>query len=104
MTPLREAHLMPNRSGRVPRITSALLLSLFISSSVACAQSNRAVLSSADNTAQADAARASEHLKKLVGFGPHPSGSDAIKKVQTYLEAELKSYGLSVKEDSFNGE
>jgi Zn-dependent M28 family amino/carboxypeptidase len=99
----REAYLMPKRSGAL-RTTFALLLSLLLLSPVACAQSSHDVSSIADKAALADAARASEHLKKLVGFGPHPSGSDAIKKVQTYLEAELKNYGLSVKEDSFNGE
>jgi len=73
------------------------------------AQSNNAP---ADNTAagktvkasEFDAARAYGHVKKLVSFGPHPSGSDAIKNVQTYIESELKGYGLKVSGDAFVGE
>jgi Zn-dependent M28 family amino/carboxypeptidase len=37
-------------------------------------------------------------------MGPHPSGSDAIKRVQDYLEKELKSYGTNVIEDAFEGQ
>src|ERR1051325_692970 len=50
-----------------------------------------------------DAARAQAHLKKLVEFGPRPSGSDAIKKTQEYIKGELSSYGLKVSEDKFDG-
>ena len=32
-----------------------------------------------------DAARAYNHVKSMVEFGPHPSGSEAIKKVQEYI-------------------
>lgn len=96
---------MLNRSGSNRRISSALLFSLFLLSPTACsAQGNRDMMSSADKAGEVDAARASEHLKKLVAFGPHPSGSDAIKKTQSYLEGELKSYGLNVSEDNFNAE
>src|ERR1700754_1622655 len=51
-----------------------------------------------------DAARAFNHVKKLTEFGPHPSGSEAIKRAQDYLEKELKSYGLKVIEDTFEGQ
>ena len=96
---------MLNRSGRNRKISSALLFSLFLLSPTAdSAHGNREVLSSADKAGEVDAARASEHLKKLVAFGPHPSGSEAIKKAQSYLEGELKSYGLNVSEDNFNAE
>jgi Zn-dependent M28 family amino/carboxypeptidase len=37
-------------------------------------------------------------------MGPHPSGSEAIKRAQTYIETELKNYGLKVTEDSFVGQ
>jgi glutaminyl-peptide cyclotransferase len=96
---------MLNSSEHNRRILSALLLNILLLSPAACgALGNRETPSSADNPAQADSARASEHMKKLVAFGPHPSGSDAIKKAQSYLEGELKSYGLNVTEDNFNGE
>lgn len=45
--------------------------------------------------------RAFEHAAKMVGFGPRPSGSDAIKKAQGYIISELKSSGLKVTEDDF---
>lgn len=51
-----------------------------------------------------DAARAFNHVKKLCELGPHPSGSEAIKRAQGYLEGELKSYGLKVTEDNFVGQ
>src|SRR5262249_22593326 len=51
-----------------------------------------------------DANRAYAHMEKVVGFGPRPSGSAAIKKTQDYIIGELKSYGLTVSEDNFNGQ
>lgn len=48
-----------------------------------------------------DAARAYEHVKKMVALGPRASGSEAIKKAQQYIIAELGSYGLKVIEDDF---
>jgi glutaminyl-peptide cyclotransferase len=48
-----------------------------------------------------DAARAYEHVKRMVEIGPHPAGSEAIKKAQDYIIKELKSYGLKVSEDNF---
>jgi hypothetical protein len=96
---------MLDTSGRVRQVTTTLLLTLFLLAPAACsAQSSKEIVSTADKTAETDAGRAYEHMRKLVAFGPHPSGSDAIKKVQTYLEGELKSYGLNVREDAFNGE
>ena len=56
-----------------------------------------------DKADSVDAGRAFEHVRKVVSFGPRPSGSDAIKKTQEYLIAELKSYGLRVIEDDFSG-
>ncbi|MBI3650360.1 MAG: M28 family peptidase [Acidobacteria bacterium] len=50
-----------------------------------------------------DAGRAQAYMKKLVEFGPRPSGSEAIKKTQEYIKSELSSYGLKVMEDKFDG-
>lgn len=50
-----------------------------------------------------DAKRAFDHMKKVVDFGPRPSGSPAIKKTQEYIINELRSYGLKVMEDDFQG-
>jgi Zn-dependent M28 family amino/carboxypeptidase len=54
--------------------------------------------------AEFDAARAYEHLKKLVDIGPRPAGSEAIKKTQQYINRELKRYGLKVIEDDFQAD
>src|SRR5216683_219936 len=51
-----------------------------------------------------DGKRGFAHVAKQVGFGPHPSGSPAIAKVQDYLLAELKSYGCVVETDSFGAD
>jgi Zn-dependent M28 family amino/carboxypeptidase len=48
-----------------------------------------------------DATRAYEHVKRMTEIGPHPSGSEHIKKAQEYITKELKGYGLKVAEDDF---
>ena len=60
--------------------------------------------SKAESHSDFDAARAFNHVKKLCDMGPHPSGSEAIKRAQDYLEKELQSYGLKVVEDTFEGQ
>jgi glutaminyl-peptide cyclotransferase len=45
--------------------------------------------------------RAFEDLKTMVGFGPRPSGSEAISKTQAYIIGELEKAGLQPKLDSF---
>ena len=65
---------------------------------------NTASASTKDTAGQIDAGRAYDHVKKLVDFGPHPSGSEAIKKAQDYLETQLQGYGLKVSHDDFSGE
>src|SRR6266849_2623899 len=58
----------------------------------------------ADKTGGFDGKRAFAHVAKQVSFGPHPSGSPAIAKVQDYLLAELKSYGCVVETDAFGAD
>ncbi|MBI4854032.1 MAG: Zn-dependent exopeptidase M28 [Acidobacteria bacterium] len=48
-----------------------------------------------------DSKRAFEHVRKQVEFGPRCAGSPALKNTRTYLINQLSSYGLSVKQDSF---
>jgi len=91
----------PNRATSVTIFLSCLLL---LAPAAYSAQGNHEIASTTDKSVETDSARAYEHLKRLVEIGPHPSGSDAIKKAQSYLENELKSYGLTVSEDTFNGE
>jgi glutaminyl-peptide cyclotransferase len=66
---------------------------------------NAAMETAAENKAPGiDAARAFAHVKTVVEFGPRPSGSPAIKKTQEYIINELKSYGLKITEDDFQGQ
>ena len=51
-----------------------------------------------------DGPRAFADLEKMVGFGPRPSGSDAHRRTQEYLLAELKAAGLETKSDDFTAE
>jgi len=57
-----------------------------------------------DKTGGFDGKRAYALVAKQVGFGPHPSGSPAIAKVQDFLQSELKSYGCTVDTDSFSAD
>jgi glutaminyl-peptide cyclotransferase len=57
---------------------------------------------SPDKTDGFDGNRAFAHVAKQVSFGPHPSGSPAIVKVQDYVMSELKSYGCAVETDAFS--
>ena len=59
---------------------------------------------SPDQTGGFDGKRAYALVAKQVGFGPHPSGSPAIAKLQDFLQSELKSYGCAVDTDSFTAD
>ena|SRR5436853_4191811 len=94
------------------RMSSALGLVLLMISVCGCqdqaaiesenAQSQKE--SSSKDSQGISSAKAFEHMKKMVEFGPRPSGSPAIKKTQDYIKSELTSYGLKVTEDDFVGE
>jgi glutaminyl-peptide cyclotransferase len=49
-----------------------------------------------------DGARAFEHVRHLVDFGPRPPASDAIHRAQSYIIEQLKSYGCHVEEHDFH--
>jgi glutaminyl-peptide cyclotransferase len=51
-----------------------------------------------------DGKRAYAHVAKMVGFGPRPSGSQAIAQTQDYILSELTSYGCTVETDAFNAQ
>ncbi|MEK6284482.1 MAG: M28 family peptidase [Acidobacteriota bacterium] len=98
-------------SSRVSGITAtAISLALVFTAPIGClSQSSKTagpdvVRSRPDKDADFDAGRAYEHVKRLVAIGPRPSGSEAIKKAQDYVEKELKSFGLKVSEDNFTAE
>lgn len=48
-----------------------------------------------------DGARAFEHVRKQVEFGPRPAGSAELARTREYIAGELKSYGLSVVVDEW---
>jgi peptidase M28-like protein len=57
-----------------------------------------------DKSGGFDGKRTYALVAKQVGFGPHPSGSPAITKLQDFLQSELKSYGCTVDTDSFTAD
>ena len=50
-----------------------------------------------------DGDRAFEDLKKIVGFGPRPAGSDALAQTRAYIVSELEKAGLTPIQDRFAG-
>jgi glutaminyl-peptide cyclotransferase len=59
---------------------------------------------SPEKTGGFDGKRAYAHVAKQVGFGPRPSGSQAIAQTQNYILSELSSYGCAVETDVFNAQ
>src|SRR5258708_19111557 len=55
----------------------------------------------AEKTGGFDGKRAFAQVAKQVGFGPRPSGSPAIGRLQEYIQSELSSYGCKGDTDSF---
>ena len=51
-----------------------------------------------------DGARAFEHVRRQVAFGPRPAGSPALAETRKYLKTELASYGLTVREEAFTAD
>jgi hypothetical protein len=58
----------------------------------------------ASQTGGFDGAKAYDHVAKLVGFGPRPSGSGALQQAQNYIRAQLQGFGCSVEEDDFHAQ
>jgi Zn-dependent M28 family amino/carboxypeptidase len=50
-----------------------------------------------------DGARAWEHLRRQVAFGPRPSGSPALAQTRKYIIDQLKAIGIAAREQSFIG-
>jgi hypothetical protein len=42
------------------------------------------------------------YTRRIVSFGPRPSGSEAMRKLQAYILGELKALGCPVIQDDFN--
>ncbi|MGA1824714.1 MAG: M28 family peptidase [bacterium] len=65
---------------------------LFISFFILCGCKENRILGRND---------AMKHVIKLIDIGPHPSGSENIKKAQKYIIDNLKKTGIEVTEDTF---
>jgi glutaminyl-peptide cyclotransferase len=57
-----------------------------------------------DSTGGFDGKRAFEHVAKQVGFGPRPSGSQALGQTQDYILTQLKSDGCMTEVDAFSAD
>jgi len=55
------------------------------------------------NAGEFSGAEALTFTRHIVAFGPRPSGSPAIKKLQAYIISELKAVGCQVIQDDFMG-
>src|SRR6202162_89815 len=55
-----------------------------------------------DTTGGFDGARAYKHVEQLVAIGPHPAGSEGIRRAQAYIIGQLKSFGCPVEEQDFH--
>ena len=55
-----------------------------------------------ETTGGFDGARAYKHVEQLVAIGPHPAGSEGIRRAQDYIVAQLKSFGCLVEEQDFH--
>jgi len=58
----------------------------------------------ASSTGGFDGAKAFGHVAKLVGFGPHPPDSAAIRQAQAYIRSQLQGFGCAVEEDDFHAQ
>jgi glutaminyl-peptide cyclotransferase len=58
----------------------------------------------ASQTGGFDGAKAYSYVAKLVGFGPHPPDTPAIREVQSYIRSQLKSFGCPVDVDDFHAQ
>src|SRR5579863_6273946 len=56
----------------------------------------------AETTGGFDGARAFKHVQQLVAIGPHPAGSEGIRRAQEYIVGQLKSFGCPVEEQDFH--
>lgn len=51
-----------------------------------------------------DSARAWEHLRTQVSFGPRPAGSAALAECRRYLLSQLQSLGIQAREQAFEAD
>jgi hypothetical protein len=86
------------KRARIARGILATLILLWLSPAKAISRP----LNSPANTADFDGTRAYEHVRRLVEIGPRAPDSEGIRRAQTYIIAQLKSYGCPVEEHDFH--
>ena len=79
-------------SVKVSIVLFAVLLFLF---SFSC-------LDTSAQTGRVDAEQVIRQVEKIVSYGPHPAGSEAQKKVGSYIAQQLQSLGLEVHSHTFD--
>jgi glutaminyl-peptide cyclotransferase len=62
-----------------------------------CAQSPKA----SNQTGGLSGARAMEHVRAQVAFGPRPPGSPQSQECREYIEQQLRGFGYQVEDDAF---
>jgi glutaminyl-peptide cyclotransferase len=55
-----------------------------------------------ETTGGFDGTLAYKHVERLVAIGPHPAGSEGIRRAQEYIIGQLKSFGCPVEEQNFH--
>lgn len=87
---------MRGAAGAIVRRVGATLLASALFSCAANAGNQ------ATATASFDSARAYEHLRRQVAFGPRPAGSSALAQTREYIVSQLKAAGIAVREQAFD--
>src|SRR6266436_4644523 len=78
------------------------ILATFILLWCSPAQAISRPVNSLPNTPDFDETRAYEHVRRLVEIGPRAPDSEVIRRAQTYIIGQLKSYGCPVEEHDFH--
>ena len=82
-------------------MTAAFRFRVLVAALVATACLSRPEAQSQKPDVTFDAARAYEHLRQVVSFGPRPAGSPAIERTRQYIIDQLKASGVAVTRQSF---
>ena len=86
------------------RLSAVVLFSTLALGGVLVAAGQRAASApsaSRQSTMTFDSGRAWEHLRRQVGFGPRPSGSQALAQTRQYIIDQLKAAGLTAQQQTW---
>jgi glutaminyl-peptide cyclotransferase len=85
----------------MPLRSCPLFLTVFALCLTGCRQPSAKEPTTAGVWKEFSGARAFAHVERLVGFGPRPSGSDALEASRRYLEEQLRAVGWQVQRQTF---